>query len=1378
MQVAAGGAPLGAVTDMDGTFGANSASENVARQMTVDRSYPGLRSLLRGGDYGQGQSGHSPHDYTKYEFSTRLRHLTSLPSEIVEQFERRQFNTAFGIFPEISRAWCTIDSDFFMWDYVDRSDYCVYEGLSEIITSVALVPDATDGIPGKDGEVNYYLVLATPVIIRMFGLEFRQTGDDDKNFPRHGTIMSFAQGKVLQAPTDNVTMHSMVGTPDGRVFMGGHDGCLYELMYHEGTDSWFTGSRQKCRKINHTGGGLSFLIPSLVRTLLVTTPDPITQLLHDRSRNMLYAWSPTSSAQSGTVSVFRLDPSAPSRVELCPPLMIKEQNEAIASLSVLPRVKERAAALAVITVRGNRMYFDFKTDNVTLEKFHTRELPLDPVGSPTQINCGLTGLEFSLMATRTSGAEDVLLSVQPQLFRNASAQYYPAAGYAVHVGGGGGGGASGGLVETLGVNRFPQDSPVLIWDMAKQPDGSARATGRATETSNALVQQQDAQARVVVLTTAGTYLYTHHQPIDDLALALRDHASVMGAPAALQDAVSAFFWPVDVVYPSTVMDALEPRQRMCLVQCREAVASALVLACSTSGKYYSLRKAARDALERHGGKPILLNRRAIHGNAGGHADVKPLLISCKYDGMCQYLGRLLREVWDTPMVEARDLNAVVTPEQYARLERQNLLPRVELRSACATGALLNYIDGIMQFVDVIRSTCSDVSDPVARGTSMNESTRVAPPLGAGGEDMVVAVLRDPQKLLREEQRQILFLHDYASLVLEVLRLWVLLTGTGGGAPQQDVSKFTQLTAGLDVATRKYLVTHKFQDIVPKIEVPTDGSGRKLVGTGYEALKMLTNQLLLREERKAGYLPLSERLHSECPRIYNAIDRLQAQALEASMNASINASKKNLDQAFELYKQLFHMRATHDPHVTWLAGSVGGRQGLAQVCDAFVELKWHRGAVDLALTCAAIRPADGSAPTALHDSCRAHCYEIIVGMLQKLVDTDGTENESIIDSIISQVISTNENGQHIQGAHEELFKWHHRNGRNLQLIRIRSKYLEPFLQQLDSTVATLPVRELLVGYYEHVGKFVEASKALFDIARNERMALPLSKRREILGRAVGCGKSSRNPAPVDVATLNDLNDHVQIAEIQWLAFETLQQRLRANGDVASATFQLLRAALDKLDAKLYNSGDLWEMFFEPFDLWICKLEAVIVCNTTMTPSYMHIQIRELCDKIIQQLIEDVKDTPNSMQYIMEHIVRIIGPHQSRNVWFPIGDIVSQLEEYSMRIGYHDRGVVVSGLLSANIPHGMLFELAYKDLAIQYGGEHAKQQLVHIYFVISLLFEDWLNTANHSKHPLPHLSPFAERYVQDIDTKTWTGELKTLALGVKERLRRVANADTRH
>jgi len=32
-------------------------------------------------------------------------------------------------------------------------------------------------------------------------------------------------------PTDNVNMLKIVGTQNGRIFLGGKDGCLYELYY-------------------------------------------------------------------------------------------------------------------------------------------------------------------------------------------------------------------------------------------------------------------------------------------------------------------------------------------------------------------------------------------------------------------------------------------------------------------------------------------------------------------------------------------------------------------------------------------------------------------------------------------------------------------------------------------------------------------------------------------------------------------------------------------------------------------------------------------------------------------------------------------------------------------------------------------------------------------------------------------------------------------------------------------------------------------------------------------------------------------------------------------------------------------------------------------
>ena len=57
--------------------------------------------------------------------------------------------------------------------------------------------------------------------------------------------VSLQRGKVEQVPTDNVTMGSIIGTPDGRVFMAGSDGAVYELLYGRAAQGWFTSSRQK-----------------------------------------------------------------------------------------------------------------------------------------------------------------------------------------------------------------------------------------------------------------------------------------------------------------------------------------------------------------------------------------------------------------------------------------------------------------------------------------------------------------------------------------------------------------------------------------------------------------------------------------------------------------------------------------------------------------------------------------------------------------------------------------------------------------------------------------------------------------------------------------------------------------------------------------------------------------------------------------------------------------------------------------------------------------------------------------------------------------------------------------------------------------------------
>jgi nuclear pore complex protein Nup155 len=60
--------------------------------------------------------------------------------------------------------------------------------------------------------------------------------------------------------SDNVHMLKIVGSPNGRVFMCGKDGCVYELHYQP-EDGWI---HRKCRKLNRSHGRLQSMLPSFI----------------------------------------------------------------------------------------------------------------------------------------------------------------------------------------------------------------------------------------------------------------------------------------------------------------------------------------------------------------------------------------------------------------------------------------------------------------------------------------------------------------------------------------------------------------------------------------------------------------------------------------------------------------------------------------------------------------------------------------------------------------------------------------------------------------------------------------------------------------------------------------------------------------------------------------------------------------------------------------------------------------------------------------------------------------------------------------------------------------------------------------------------------
>jgi nuclear pore complex protein Nup155 len=81
-----------------------------------------------------------------------------------------------GLFPEINRAWITIDTKFYIWDYTTNSDINEYDELDQIILSVGLVKPRK-GIFKE--YVEYLIVLTTSVEVVLVAVKIN---DDNEIF--------------------------------------------------------------------------------------------------------------------------------------------------------------------------------------------------------------------------------------------------------------------------------------------------------------------------------------------------------------------------------------------------------------------------------------------------------------------------------------------------------------------------------------------------------------------------------------------------------------------------------------------------------------------------------------------------------------------------------------------------------------------------------------------------------------------------------------------------------------------------------------------------------------------------------------------------------------------------------------------------------------------------------------------------------------------------------------------------------------------------------------------------------------------------------------------------------------------------------------------
>lgn len=83
-------------------------------------------------------------------------------------------------------------------------------------------------------------------------------------------MATFEEMQLMSKPifilgTDNVSFNVVLGSDNGRIFLGGRDGCLYEVSY-QAESSWFG---KRCKKVNHSQGIVSYMVPSFLKVFSV-----------------------------------------------------------------------------------------------------------------------------------------------------------------------------------------------------------------------------------------------------------------------------------------------------------------------------------------------------------------------------------------------------------------------------------------------------------------------------------------------------------------------------------------------------------------------------------------------------------------------------------------------------------------------------------------------------------------------------------------------------------------------------------------------------------------------------------------------------------------------------------------------------------------------------------------------------------------------------------------------------------------------------------------------------------------------------------------------------------------------------------------------------
>ncbi|XP_034940368.1 nuclear pore complex protein Nup155 [Chelonus insularis] len=1105
------------------------AGKMVDKHIVVDSNFPSLINLMRYSVQG-GPTVSGLDDYDYPNLNSNMMSLTSLnqmkmhskiplPSEVMEHFSHMQCHCMMGLFTDISKAWLTIDSDIYVWSYEDESDVAYFDGLNETIISVGLVKPK----PGIfQSYVKYLLVLTTTVEITVLGVTMMEKNDGTQG------EMQLVPEPIFTVTTDGIAITTVANTNSGRIFLGGRNGSLYEIHY-QAESTWFG---KRCKKINHSEGPLSFLVPSFV-SIALSEEEAIVQISVDDSRNILYTLG-----DKGTIMVWDIDSGASKITSLSQASLVQNAVHVVktldsnnfrplVSISAITETESIHLNLVAVAATGTRFYFT--CTSITnpgsrpqcLQLVHVRLPPgyaaNAPVMRPRKVQ----------MAHYKKGTLILVCGGDVETAWCLSNDAYPFTNH---------------LAETQSI--LPFDSPA--WAMAEIPGEPAiyiekQSTNNQGDPPLLVRQHMEPPRKFIFLTAQGAIILVQLRPVDILRQLLLEQRG----PDT--DLVRAYFesqTPEQACATCLILATLESTQN---AQLSEWATRAFFLYGSqrtiTQHDIHGMNNVCTSTPRVTSFDPRLGMYRSPHQphtmNETGLQE-----FSAKHGGLYLYVGRILRPIWNIRCIKQEIVDN--------KTQISSTIGSIQV------GWILGHLQALRSFLN--------------KNTHISKHHNTAKNI-TDGFDWTISYHQEP---MVEERNSLDALKIFITHACEVLGLWKILCENQlhnivSCLSKDQINQFSTATfrdlilIGHEISSLliihlidSYLgdnasvdtVSAKLREVCPNLYKSEDAVCSKANEIILKA-KNCTNA----EEKEIHLQSALKLCKMVAPRLnFSAVCQqfVACQFYTGVLELCLCCAEKSdpNNAALHYYKN----NEPPEDHEGFMAYT--RRLDIYREITAMLDHLYNQSISNPLTPTVPSKPGPPTYNTST---------------------TTVIPAKQILHEIIEDALHSP-----CEILHASVYTWMIEKNLHGELVALAAPSLEAYLIRVNAP-------ELLWQFYERNKNHAAAAKILDALATKPGSDVSLSQRVEYLARAVVCMRSDQaGYAPYLGVFLRELEDKVEIARIQQQILETICNQANLYNTMT------VRDAKLRLNSSLLDITQLYEDYADPLNLWECKL-AIIHCS---------------------------------------------------------------------------------------------------------------------------------------------------------------------------------------